>query len=329
MKIAIIGGGWVGCHLAFKLKQTHDVTLFEKNETLFNETSFKNQNRLHLGFHYSRNYKTRQMCKDTFNRFMDDYGFLTKDVPNNLYCVPNTKSLIDYVTYLEIFRDFEKETVDNNFKDVEGCVNTNERYIDFVGAFEYFNNQLKDVVVNKVILDSELKELSNRYDLVINSTNNHINHPLCDNSFYELTISLLYRKTKETSFDALTMVDGEFFSLYPYKDDLYTLTDVEHTPIKKFNSVSKLNDFIKNINVSLVEKKKLQMEKKVNHYYPDFSLNYEYDGYFLSTKSKIVSTSDERYPVISKDGNIINCFTGKIQGIYIIENYIQNEITNR
>lgn len=329
MKIAIIGGGWVGCHLASKLKQTHDVTLFEKNETLFNETSFKNQNRLHLGFHYSRNYKTRQMCKDTFNRFMDDYGFLTKDVPNNLYCVPNTKSLIDYVTYLEIFRDFEKETVDNNFKDVEGCVNTNERYIDFVGAFEYFNNQLKDVVVNKVILDSELKELSNQYDLVINSTNNHINHPLCDNSFYELTISLLYRKTKETSFDALTMVDGEFFSLYPYKDDLYTLTDVEHTPIKKFNSVSKLNDFIKNINVSLVEKKKLQMEKKVNHYYPDFSLNYEYDGYFLSTKSKIVSTSDERYPVISKDGNIINCFTGKIQGIYIIENYIQNEITNR
>jgi hypothetical protein len=329
MRIAIIGGGWVGCHLASKLKQTHDVTLFEKNESLFNETSFKNQNRLHLGFHYSRNYKTRQMCKDTFNRFMNDYGFLTKDVPNNLYCVPNTKSLIDYITYLEIFRDFEKESVDNDFKDVEGCVNTNERYIDFMDAFEYFNNQLKDVMVNKVILDSELKELSNQYDLVINSTNNHINHPLCDNSFYELTISLLYRKTKETSFDALTMVDGEFFSLYPYKDDLYTLTDVEHTPIKKFNSVSKLNDFIKNINVSLVEKKKLQMEKKVNHYYPDFLLNYEYDGYFLSTKSKIVSTSDERYPVISKDGNIINCFTGKIQGIYIIENYIQNEITNR
>ena len=38
MKIAIIGGGWVGCHLAYKLKEKHDVILYEKNEFLFEET---------------------------------------------------------------------------------------------------------------------------------------------------------------------------------------------------------------------------------------------------------------------------------------------------
>jgi Trk K+ transport system NAD-binding subunit len=38
MKIAIIGGGWVGCHLASKLMNEHNVTLFEKNEELFDET---------------------------------------------------------------------------------------------------------------------------------------------------------------------------------------------------------------------------------------------------------------------------------------------------
>lgn len=329
MKIAIIGGGWVGCHLACKLKQIHEVTLFEKNNSLFNETSYNNQNRLHLGFHYSRNYKTRKMCKDTFSMFMEDYGFLTKEISNNFYCVPNTKSLIDYVTYLEIFREFEKEPVGNDFIDVEGCVNTNERHIDFSEAFQYFNNELKDNIVYKSIKESDLKELSNQYDLVINATNNHIKHPLCDNSFYELTISLLYKKVNETNFDALTMVDGEFFSIYPYKDDLYTLTDVEHTPIKKFNSTRKLNNFIKEVNDDLIKKKRNYMEKKVKHYFPNFLNHYEYHGYFLSTKSKIISTSDERYPVISKDGNIINCFTGKIQGIYIIEKYIQDEINNR
>ena len=61
MKIAIIGGGWVGCHLTYKLQNSHDVTLFEKNENLFQETSFNNQNRLHLGFHYARNSKTRKI----------------------------------------------------------------------------------------------------------------------------------------------------------------------------------------------------------------------------------------------------------------------------
>lgn len=330
MKIAIIGGGWVGCHLACKLKQYNDVTLYEKNESLFNETSYNNQNRLHLGFHYARNHKTRQMCKNTFGKFMEEYGFLTKEVPNNLYCVPNTKSVVDYVTYLEIFREFDKKEVTNiKFEDVEGCINTNERHIDFNKAYEFFNNELKDIIINNNIDKKELYNLSKEYDLVINTTNNHIKHSTCSNSFYELTISLLYKKIKNTNFDALTMVDGEFFSIYPYKDDIYTLTDVEHTPIKKFNSVRKLKNFIKTINNDLVTKKMSLMEKKVKRYLPDFLSHYEYNGYFLSTKSKIVSTSDERYPVISKDGNIINCFTGKIQGIYIIENYIQNEIINR
>ena len=30
MNIAIIGGGWVGCHLSNNLKKDHNVTLFEK-----------------------------------------------------------------------------------------------------------------------------------------------------------------------------------------------------------------------------------------------------------------------------------------------------------
>ena len=34
MKIAIIGGGWVGCHLAYKFKNTHQITLYEKNKKL-------------------------------------------------------------------------------------------------------------------------------------------------------------------------------------------------------------------------------------------------------------------------------------------------------
>jgi len=81
MKIAIIGGGWVGCHLAAKLFREHNVSIYEKNNSFFQGTSYNNQNRLHLGYHYARSFKTRELCKNTFERFINDYSFLVKNVP--------------------------------------------------------------------------------------------------------------------------------------------------------------------------------------------------------------------------------------------------------
>lgn len=49
MKIAIIGAGWIGCHLAHKLKNNHKITIYDK-EDIFSGSSSNNQNRLHLGF---------------------------------------------------------------------------------------------------------------------------------------------------------------------------------------------------------------------------------------------------------------------------------------
>jgi hypothetical protein len=328
MKIAIIGGGWVGCHLAYKLKNEHEITIFERNDNLFEETSYKNQNRLHIGFHYARNNKTRKLCLETFDRFLLDYEFLTKEVQHNLYCVPKNTSILDYETYIQIFRDFEYSESENFFKNVEGCINTKERYIDFDVAKRFFNNQLSDLVVKKKITPNKLLSIRNDYDLVINATNNEIKDHNNHNSFFELTVSLIYENIKKLEFDALTMVDGTLFSIYPYFDNKFTVTDVEHTPIKRFKSISSLEKYRKNISDLLIDEKKNSIEKKINKYYPSFGKNFKYDGYFLSVKSKIVSESDERYPIINKENNLINCFTGKIQGIYIIEDFIKKELEN-
>lgn len=327
MRIAIIGGGWVGCHLARKLMKDNDVTLFEKDE-LFKATSYKNQNRLHLGYHYARNFRTRKLCQSTFPQFMDEYKILTSEVENNLYCVASD-SLIDYYTFREIFNNPQHSYSQfPEFKHIEGIVKTEERYIDFELANLYFNKILKDIVVKKEI--TNIKVLSKEYDLVINATNNHLNPT--NNTFYELTLSLLYKKIQPTSFGALTLVDGDFFSIYPYKDKLYTVTDVEHTPLFTANSINELNSFkFDNLSKLLggtLAKKKQLIEWKVKHYYPEFLEYFTYNDYFISVKSKVKSNSANRYPVITQEDNIINCFTGKIQGIYIIENYI-NEIINR
>lgn len=325
MNIAIIGGGWVGCHLAFKLKNTHKITLYEKNKNLFEETSYNNQNRLHLGFHYSRNSKTRNLCLNTFDRFLKDYSFLTKELSKNLYCVPENESIIDYDTFKEIFNKYDIKEVSIDLKNIEGCVKTNERFINFKHANSFFNNELRDLVVNETIDTVKLKKLQTEYDLIINCTNNHIKDKNKLNSFYESTITLIYEKINETEFDALTLVDGKLFSIYPYQNNEYTVTDVEHTPIKKFKSVKKLNKFINQFNNDIIKKKQTLIESRIKKYYGNFTNDFKYKSYLLSTKSKIENLSDDRSPIISAEGNLVNCFTGKIQGIYLIEDYLKEK----
>lgn len=326
MRIAIVGGGWVGCHLAYKLKDTHEIKLFEKNEQIFRETSYNNQNRLHFGFHYVRNYETRELCRNTFDRFLSDYNFSVSDIDKNCYCVPKNKSIVDYETYLKIFDGFEYDKINIDLDNIEGCINTKEKHINFKKCANFFSEELDNLIVHEKVTNKKLNRLSKEYDLVIDATNNSlgINHE--KNVFFELTTCLVYEKINNTDFDSITMVDGDLFSIYPYFENTYTLTDVEYTPIKKFKSIKDLNRYKKKITETTMYDRKKLFEKKVLTYYPKFLNNFKYKGYFLSTKSKIESDSSSRYPVIIENGNIISCFTGKIQGIYIIEEYVISKI---
>jgi hypothetical protein len=328
MKIAIIGGGWVGCHLAKKLMSDHQVKIYEKNKNLFEESSYNNQNRLHLGYHYARSFKTRELCKNTFQKFIDEYSFLVSDVKTNLYCVPYKKSLIDFKTFTKIFDEYDhKEFTSDNLK-VEGCIKTYEKHINFKKAKEYFNTILKGNFIEKEIYSDDLDNLQNEYDLVLNCTNNFIRNGSDTESFYELTISFLYEKINETEFDALTLVDGSLFSIYPYTEDIYTVTDVEFTPIKKFSSINDLKNYSINLSeLDKIERREL-IEKRIKLFYPNFTKDFKYKDHFISVKSKFPSDSDDRSPVILVDKNMVNIFTGKIQGIYLIEDFITNLINN-
>jgi hypothetical protein len=132
---------------------------------------------------------------------------------------------------------------------------------------------------------------------------------------------LKYKKLKKTSFDALTLVDGNLFSIFPYQENTFTLSTVKHTPINSFKSTKELNK--ENINQAQVNHIINKMEKTTTQYYKNFKNDFKYEGYFISVKSKIVSESSNRFPIIKKEDNLINCFSGKIQGIYHIEEFIK------
>lgn len=73
-KIAVIGGGWYGCHIALVLKSAgYDVTVFESAEDLFKGISGNLGIRLHAGPHYPRSEKTRKSCREGLAEFIATY----------------------------------------------------------------------------------------------------------------------------------------------------------------------------------------------------------------------------------------------------------------
>jgi hypothetical protein len=308
MKIAIIGAGWVGCHLALKLKDAHDVVLYEE-EDVFAKTSLRNQNRLHLGFHYARSSVTRDLCKNTFNRFLNEYNDLVSNIPNNIYAVPDTNSLIDLNTYLKIFEDWSYETVNLKYlSNIEGSIRVDEKYIDPVKSRNFFKEKLEDIIVQKKITKSDLAKLRKEYDLVLNCTNNVLNKN--ENVDYQLASLFIYEKTSDIPFGALTLVDGPLFSIYPYLDGKYLVSHVKYSPDTSISN----------------DEKVLLIEDDILKYFADFKNHFKLVGVNESYKSKVRNSADPRVPVVSREDNLINIFTGKIQGIFQIEDYIKEEI---
>jgi hypothetical protein len=306
MKIAIVGGGWLGCHLANKLKNDHNIKIYEK-DNVFSGVSTFNQNRLHLGYHYARSYKTRKLCIDTFDRFINDYKFLTKEIKNNLYAIPEKESNIDFNTYLKIFNEYSHNIVEEkSLSNVEGTISVNEKYIDNEKAKIFFIKELKDKIIYKKITKDDLLQLSKDNDLVIDCTNNKF----LINSTIKKNIGhiFFYKKIKENNFLGLTLVDGNLFSIFPYKDDIFSITDVLITTDNSISLKEKIN----------------LLENKITFYYKNFLKDFKYYGTEEIVRNKQYGMSDSRVPEIIVQDNILSCFIGKIQGIYYVEDYIKD-----
>ena len=161
LKIAIIGAGWYGCHFALSfIKKGLKVILYEKNEEIFSEASFNNQNRLHLGFHYPRSYKTRNQSKRGSRLFYLYYPDLIKNIDLSLYAIAKDSSIVDLDTYKAIMKSSEllfedvSSSIPLMLRNIEGVLDTNEKVIDCMAAKKFFKNELQDIIIK----NSELKQ---------------------------------------------------------------------------------------------------------------------------------------------------------------------------
>ena len=86
-RICIIGAGWYGCHAARYLQSKGGhITILDK-DGIFCGASSKNQNRLHLGYHYPRSNKTVVECTAGYSKFISSYDYSVKSFDNNFYVI--------------------------------------------------------------------------------------------------------------------------------------------------------------------------------------------------------------------------------------------------
>lgn len=339
MKFAVIGAGFYGLHLATRLRALGlETKVFEKSDDILTFASGNNQFRLHLGFHYARNFRTRQQSRDGYYRFLERYDKLTEQVPENYYLIPEGQSLIDFPTYKLIMMssglDFTETKVPEEISYPCGSVLTAERVLMIGRAREHFHKQLGDNInlSCKAIVDlqDERVEVNGEtFDYCIDCTWGHL---MPDKDFFFESTILLYYKKKDNARPtiAYTFVDGPLCSLYPTEDpEIYTLSSVPHTPIGQHSTSEEALHIIANMSGHDINLKRLLMEKQIMGYYPSFLVDYEYVDPQLCVKTKPFGQDDDRSCYVKRYGRLIKCLSGKIDNIFYAAAEIISLIENQ
>ena len=161
-----------------------------------------------------------------------------------------------------------------------------------------------------------------KYDYIINCTWGTFSPFENVDIFYEPCITFLY-KTQKKDF-ALTIMDGEFISLYPYNKNLYTLTSVKNTPLAKHKTISEVTKQLESLQESDILEIREKMEKETLYYYPQFLEDFSYDSYYTSIKTKLNVKNDCRQVVVESKGREIFVLPGKIDTIFYAEEHVLN-----
>jgi len=326
MRIAVIGAGWYGCHIGMTLRALGmEVDIYERNSMPLAEASGNNQFRLHMGFHYARSYTTRLQSRDGYSRFLERYPFLSREVHRNIYAVPSTDSLLDFLTYKLVMTsagiEFKEESPEDlALSNIAGAISCDERVILTQDARRHFIKKLgADLLLDTRVVSLEdsttqVRVNGTSYDWLIDCTWGHISAIPYD-AFFEPTI-LLYYSTKLTG-HAYTMVDGPLCSVYPTEDpSVVTLSSVLHTPLATYTSPTPAEGHIRRVTGSEVEEKRHLMEKQICRYLPWFRDMYAFEGPQLSVKTKLTGLQDDRSCYVSRQGRVISVMSGKVDTVF-------------
>ncbi len=240
--ICIVGAGIFGTTLALILSENKDfkIDLYEKNNDILSETSLKNQQRFHLGYHYPRSKKTILEIKDSSKDFNKFYGNKFYGNTKNIYAISKTKSKLNFEEYCKKLNflglKIKKKKFDIFSDLVEESIITDEKILNYFKFKKIIKKKLIRVKnINLKLKKTISKKNLSEYDKVIVCTysNNNIllsklgilNSKL-KKKRYELVEKIVVKMPKELKKISTVILDGNFLNFDPYIGTNYHLLSV-------------------------------------------------------------------------------------------------------
>jgi hypothetical protein len=330
----VIGAGWYGCHLtSVLLKKGHRVCLVDKANALFQGASSKNQNRLHQGLHYPRSLETIRECQEGYQSFVARYPSLP--IQGNYYFIAEEGSKVSMEEYKRRLTD---NAIPYTIVATEGlplpiqgvgadCIVSDERYIDPEKAAAHFQSTVGSLLVPlDAAAFNSISSISScfptPFDCILNCTYNQL-EPIPFGT-YELYLTLLYRIEGEPF--AYTLMDGDFFSIYPYKleEQIYTVTSVRHGVLE----TPAVYDASLSVSDTVVAERRALVEGDICSYIPDWTERATYVGHHTSWKTKPVSDTCDRSLRWQQDGIMMSIYGGKLTGIFQAERLLETHLSS-
>jgi glycine/D-amino acid oxidase-like deaminating enzyme len=260
VSILIIGGGFYGCCLALCLRSiTDSIAVIEAGDQIMTRASRVNQARVHTGFHYPRSMLTAVKSMVLHRRFSEEFPQAVVSDFRMLYGVARHGSRVPVARFWRMFHEmgapiqrasasqlalFNPDMVEAVFDCTESAFDYSVLRTDLMTRMDALNMDLQlntEVTTLSEDADGVTVGLSNGRELragtVFNVTYGNVNQILRKAELpearikHELTEIVLAESPAELSGQAVTMMDGPFFSAMPYPaEQLYSLTHVRYTP---------------------------------------------------------------------------------------------------
>ena len=348
MKIGIIGGGFFGvfiaCALKNKFNQSVSIDIFDREKNLLTQAANNNQCRLHMGFHYPRSPETIKQTIEGFTLFYNEFSDCVYFPKKNYYAVrkDGNVNFSQYISAMDEF-DLEYEVCEKkqipylkNMDLIEGIINTGEGVINLPKLRRNLLNKLDANICcnsNVTAVDSNdgviiaNDRINGPYDFIINTTYIDPNLGLTKDKLYEVKFELAAMVLINAPFGedvALTVMDGEYVSLYPCGYGLATLSSVTHTPFLHYDTimdlVSKLPEARKIAEKNNVTSSILDHAKEIINF---DNQNLDVRGLWISPKCKIKDDiGNTRISDIRSFERVISVLCGKLDSVHSITNRV-------
>jgi glycine/D-amino acid oxidase-like deaminating enzyme len=361
----VIGGGFYGSTIAIYLMRQRGfgrVTLIEREPALLTRASFRNQARVHNGYHYPRSFTTAYRSRVNLPRFVRDWPDAVKTDFTKLYAISRRNSKVTARQFVRFCEEigapisvaepelaalFEPLLIEQVFQ-------VEEYAFDAAKLARWADRELRECGV-EIRLDTRATGISNgpkgtlnvalsprghstasvkaRY--VFNCTYSGINQfggdfPGTQTRLkHEITEMALVAAPPNLRDLGVTVLDGPFFSLMPFPArGLHSLSHVRYTPHLNWIDSTAVDPYEKLARYECATRVD-RMLRDVGRYLPAV-LDAQYVESLFEVKTVLVkSEGDDGRPILfEKSDAFPRCYTvlgGKIDNIYDVLETLDNE----